>query len=940
MKKLLILILSGLCAVTALIAQPLEILPDDPRIVKGALANGLSYYLVNSQFLPGRADFYLVEKSGAALEEPGQAGMSAFLAQMSVRGSRNFPGTTLLDYFAELGLDLQRDFEIDAALEETIFRLSNVPVGARTPVMDSTLLVLYNWSCSLNLDEDDVQKAKVFFRNEYATRDSAQHRMNRRLRLQLLNGTQYENTFTTRLLDQVNGFTSKELRKFYYQWSRPDLQALIVVGDIDPVQVEMKIKTLFQTMPKAPVVEQRSYERTSLPGELQVVSATDAQASAAAIAFHFRNLPTPFELRNTAMPYLQDYVNGMTRFLLEERISRMKQAAGLPIWGERVQEGRFLGTQNQVSLRLGFSTSPDSLQTAVIWMARMLEQVRRDGFSQQEFDRARTHYLAALDDCYEYRKTATTNADFAQRCVAHYLDGSSLASLELRHALLHEADSLLSVGTFNTYVGALLRSPEDLTISMTGPDGVSYPNQAWVDRVLEVISEMSGSVRPVAPLHSVALPEFPEMAILPAVTMETTDPMSGATLLTFENGVSALLKPTPAEPGQIYFQAISKGGISLLQNASPLLRDYMGQIADLCQIGELSAADLAAFNHSRRMVLNKEITYATSALKGQAPLQEMETFLQEINLHFTAMQADPVAFDYFKKVQMAQSAYVDNNPFHQVQDTLAKYLHNPSTYTALSNPEDLFDLNYGGAVEFLKKLYANAASYTFLFVGDFDPATLKPMLARYLGSLPSNPNRRDNWQVLPYYLNKLVRRIEIPMDFPSDKAYYRITLLGESPNNLEDRVVGNMIAEVLASRLRQALFQVGVAPDVAFEFRNYPEEFLIMSLAFETEQYQPQVFESLQALYAQLQENGIEEADFALVKKVLKTRFELNQKTSCDFWMDLLVDRYVYGKDFYSRYMSSLDQMTCAQFNAALTRYLKTGGRLDLVLYGNDNYTN
>ncbi len=940
MKKLLIMILGGLCLLPGLTAQPLENLPDDPRIVKGTLANGLSYYLVKNQALPGRADFYLVEKSGSALEGPGQAGMSAFLAQMSIRGTRSFPGTTMLDYFEGLGLDVNRDFEIRTALEETIFRLSNVPVAKSAAVMDSTLLVLYNWSCSMNLDEEDVRQEKAFFRNEYITRDSAQHRISRQLRIQLLKGTQYEHTFTKDLLAQMEAFSSKELRQFYYRWSRPDLQALVLVGDIDPAQVEMKIKALFQTMPKAPVVEERDYEQPRMSGSLEVVHASDPQASQAELAFHFRSLPLPENLRNTTMAYLQTYVEGMAGQLLEERMQGAKSSSGLPIWNENVTHGRFLGIQNQESLRLSFATLPDSLDKAVLWTARLLEQIRRQGFSHEEFVRAKTRYAANLEHRYQYRDF-TPNQTYAARCISHFLGGTTLASVEMDHALLQLADSLLSFDAFNTYVSAMLRSPEDLTVALTGPEGVTYPDQQWVERALEVISELSTGLEVAVPLGSVNLPAVPLLLENPpVVTIQTEEPMSGATLITLSNGVTVLLKSTQAQPGEFVFSAVSKGGLSLLRETSPLQRDYMTRIANLTSVAGVPALDLSIYNRARGIELSKTITYSLSSLEGGAPVGELETFLQQVYHHFTGIQEDPQAFDYFVQVEQAKEQYARRNPHRMVDDSLMTYLYNASRYTALSDPADLSQMNYSGAVQFLSKLYENAANYTFLFVGDFDTEAIKPLVVNYLGLLPGNPNRRDNWQTLPFYLNKSVRSVHLPMSMSDSKAYYRIALMGESPYGLEEMVTGNLIEALMNAKIRQTLFLSGVVPTVQAEFRKYPEEFLLIEAGFESESYDPALVQELNRLFDDLQQNGIDEALLANLKLGLKNRFELRKETTCDFWRDLLVSRFVYGKDFYSRYLSCLEDMKLEDFNQALARYLGEGGRLDLVLYGNNDHSN
>lgn len=941
MKKLLFLIVCSLMA-SCLFAQPLEKLPEDPRIKKGSLANGLSYYLVKNQALPGRADFYLVEKSGTVLEKAGQAGMTELLAQMSLRGTRNFPGASLLDYFYDLGLDLQQDFEIGTALEETVYRLSNVPVGRSAAVMDSTLLVLYNWSCSVNLDEDDVQVAKKYFHNAHASRNTAQNRMNRELRSHLLEGTGYENSFCSDLLCQVDGFTSKELRQYYYQWSRPDLQAVVIVGDFDPDQVEMKIKTLFQTMPKAPAVEERSYERVQLPGCLQVLNATDAQASEARMTFHFRTQPMPDEFRSTSVYFLQDYLQGMTRFLLQERMEMSRHQSGIPIWGYQVQEGRFLGIQNQSSLKLGFATQPDSLDHAVLWTARLLEEIRRRGFTQEEFGRAKGRYFGALDAAFQ-QKDKLANRVLADRCIGHFLGGTSLASVEMQHALMHKADSLLSLDAYNTYVSALLRSPEDLTVTFTGPVSESaYPSQAWVDRALELVSEYNAKYQIHVPVTLAGLPELPACEVLPTISMETTEPMSGATRLTLSNGVNVLLKATPAEPGRFQFRAISKGGLSLLQQATPLQRDYMTEIANLSALGGVSAHEIAAYNRAADMELKKEISYALTALSGQAPVTRMEDFLHQVHLQFSSIEADRASFDYFAQLKQAQHQLLASDPSSRVKDSVLTRLYNPNSYSALSDPQELVAMNYEGAVEFLRRMYANAASYTFVFVGDFDPqdADFRNQLCRYLGTLSSNPNRRDNWQVLPYNLNQYVRRVEIPVQMDPSTAYYRMTLVGACANGSEELVAGQLVSRIVAATLQQELFQLGIPARVATDFRKYPEEVMLMDVAFETEAYQPKLYDTLRTVLSDLAKEGVCADRLASLKKNLRANFAFRQETTCEFWMDLLVNRSVYGKDFYTHYLSQLNQISLEQVNEALATYLNEGGRLELVLYGDSNYSN
>lgn len=936
MFRALFLLVCCFGAALSLSAQPLENLPDDPRIVRGKLANGLSYYVVQNAVSAGRADFYLVEKSGSVLEEAGQAGMSAFLANMCLRGTRNFPGTSMFDYLTELGLRLDRDFEVTPGLEETMFRLSNIPVRQSPGVLDSTLLILYNWSCCVNLDEEDVESVRTFFRNNLARKDSAQYRMERRIQARLLEGTRYPAVFSADMLEQMQYFTAKELRRFYYRWSRPDLQAVIVVGDVDAASVETQIKTLFQTTPKAPSMDERVYDVPALPSGAQLVLETDPEAVAAKVTFHFRSLPLPLSLRKTAIPYLQEYLNTLVKHMLQDRLDRSAPLSGLPVYGSGLYQGRFMGeVMSQEELAVSVRTFPDSAAAALRWLGGELEQVRRNGFDQASFDRSRQLFFNRLDYRYDWRNL-TPNRDFADRCIAHFLEGMPLGSIELYHAYLHQADSVTDLRTVNTYAAALLQSPDRLAVTLTGPERMNrmFFSEEELLRELEESGRQKPAVLPDIP----AIPE-PEGLQPGTIVSEVQEPITGARLLTLSNGANVVIRPSRNEVRRFRFEAVSKGGLSLMDNSQPMTRRFINEIAALSRLGELSATDQTILLRSRGLELEKQISLSLNTLAGNGPVAELEDFLRMVHLHFTAIGADEEAFSYFKEVKAAEDFYAEQNPEIWLADSLYARMYRRSRFTSLGNVRMIDDINYPATVDFLRRSFSNAASYTFMLAGDFEMDRLRELVCRYIGSLPGNPNRRDNWKTVPYYLDKVDKQVVIERSLARPKAYYRTVLIGEVPFNLEDMVMGQLVAETLRKTLFRTMLEAGVYPEISREFRKYPEEFLILQMSYVTDSYEEVYPERMREVLDRLVREGVSEEEAQALKRGLERNFRLRQEADNGFWIEVMRNRFIYGKDFYTRYRSCLEQVTAVSLNRALREFLTDGNRVELVLRDTETKT-
>ena len=327
MKKILSLLL--ITASFAIMAQQNPVLPIDTALRTGKLENGLTYYIRYNKTPENRADFYIAQKVGSMQEEDSQAGLAHFLEHMAFNGTRNFPGKTMLDYLENNGIKFGVNINAYTSFDQTVYYLNNVPT-TNQHLLDSCLLVLYDWSCGILLEEEELDKERGVIREEWRTRGGAQQRLTEKLLPELFRNSKYAERMPIGSIAVINHFKPEEIRTYYHKWYRPDLQGIIIVGEVDVEATEKKIKDLFGSIRLDENRAKREYYPVPDNEEPIVVIATDKEARNTSIRLYYKHDPLPPGLRNTQAGYIQSYITTVASMMINERFRELRQKPDAP----------------------------------------------------------------------------------------------------------------------------------------------------------------------------------------------------------------------------------------------------------------------------------------------------------------------------------------------------------------------------------------------------------------------------------------------------------------------------------------------------------------------------------------------------------------------------------------------------------------------------------
>ncbi len=906
-----------------LVGQGVDVLPDDPRILKGTIPNGFSYYLIENDLRQGYADFYLIRKVGEVHESEGEFGFNSIISEMGVKGTRNFPSNTVLTYFDHLGLDRFSDFRIVNGYESSHYCVENVPVAKSVGVVDSTLLILYNWAVGINLDEEEVETGKRYYKNLMADHYRGFCRSELVHEAKLMERGPVD---VDMLIDDVDGYRAKDLRSFYYKWFTPERMALVVTGDFDKGALDSKIKSLFQALPR--FLEKPTYTPQSIVAhdEPLVCITSNKDASYGVLSVSFTANALPQNLRGTAVPFVEEYMGSMMRQLIFEKIIHSSKVSPFSYFCKDVSFGNFMESSWVNALKIDIVTSSNEVQGVLDEIISLLYSIKQNGFSGEDCARGKDLYFKELDYSYNWR-IFTHNRVYANRAADNFLKHSSLASVEMKKEYMDLASQYIGVEQFNAFVSSYFRSgdncivtythpgssgicPDSLAVTLENGNGVPIPKYRPLEHI---VGERGGTI----------VGEYTETAL-------------DAKVWTLSNGATVVYKRTQNEPNKFVFEAVSKGGLSLMDSRNKA-RNYVDEIAALSLVGGVSYADFLLYKKNGKILLDKKFDLNTSSLSGRGYSANVETFMKMVNLHFLPAGEDQESFRKYRKIKSEMLNSRQFIPEEVFKDSVSTRIYHESQYVSTPSEESFNQMDYQSAISFVSERFSNAADFCFVIVGDLDEIVLKDLVSKYIASIPGNPLQKEHWNNVPIYLRKYDYRRVWEMEMDYTRNLYNMTLV--SPSEYQGKPLADMslVSEVITKRVTSRMKDKGCPVKVESTWVKFPEEFFTHSISSVTKDFDPEWESALLEILKELSENGATDQEVNNAKNVLAESYKREQKENLDFWKEQIINRFIYGKDMYTRYSEYISGSTVESVNRALCDYLDGSIKTTLILRGIKN---
>lgn len=908
-------------------AQPL---PIDAEVRYGVLDNGLTYYIRHNETPKNRAEFHIAQRVGSVLEEENQRGLAHFLEHMAFNGTGNFPGKNMLNYLEQNGIKFGVDINAYTGLDETVYRVSNVPTTS-AGLMDSCLLVLHDWACDILLKEAEIDNERGVIHEEWRTRNNAQWRIMEKVIPVMFEGSQYANRLPIGTMEVVMNFPYQDLRDYYEKWYRPDNQAIIIVGDFDAAAMEARVKELFSHIEMPENAAERIYHEVPNNEEPIYVVGSDVEATSTGIEIYFKHDPMPMEYRGTMIGVVQDYITEIASIMLGNRFSEISNKPNAPFNYAYSYDSKFFGlasTKDAFTLSAGVKEGQviDGIQGVV----REAERAARYGFTASEYDRAMADYISSYENRYNERNNRR-NIQYANEYIRHYIDGGYIPGIELEYQLIQGLAPQIPVEAINQYMAEAI-TDNNIVICVTGPEkeGVTYPTAEEVIAAIKAVQaeEIAAYVDEVSnePLISKELTPG-------RVIAELEGSFPGTTEWILSNGVKVVLKQTNFKDDEIVMTAASAGGKSLYSadDASTLM--VLPHLYEVGGLGNFSSTNLRKALAGKNASVGFNIGMYSESVSGRCAVKDLETMLQLTHLTFTDVRKDEEVYNVNKEQYLSMYANNASNPQFIYNDSLysTMYTH---PMVGMMKAEDFMNADYDRMLAIVKERTANAADFTFNFIGSFDPEVLRPLVEKYIATLPACNCRETIKPETLIAKGETLNHFSLPMENPAASVY--VIYSGTSDYNLRKEIMIDIFSQIMdivyTETIREqegGTYGVGTSANI-----NHLNNEWMFLFGFDTNvEKQEYLKNRAKEELMKVVKNGVREEDFNKVKEYMLKQYDNNQREN-NYWHNVLNNR-VFNNNTETGYKRALETISTYELNSFLrSMFIDNENIVEVVMCG------
>jgi len=935
MKKLfrpLVALAFALVAGSAAVqAQQPGPLPVDPEVRTGKLPNQLTYYIRHNELPAGQAEFYIAQKVGSMQEEENQRGLAHFLEHMAFNGTEHFPDKTMLQYLESVGAKFGYNVNAATGFDYTVYTLMNIPV-AREAVVDSALLVLKDWSNGIALKDDEIDAERGVIHEEWRTSQSAQMRIFDQVLPTIFEGSRYGERLPIGLMSVVDNFPYQVIRDYYAKWYRPDLQSIIVVGDVDVDAIEVKIKSLFGAIPAPVDAAERVYYPVPDNDAPIVAFAKDRELPYVQTMVMYKRDVMPAEMRATPMFLVQKFMSGVVGAMLDDRLDELTQQAEPPFIGAGTMDGKILGITATKDAFTGIAVTDEAgAERGLRALLTEIRRVKQHGFTASEYERAKADVLTSIETAYNERDKQQSDT-YANEYVRAFTDGEPIPGIETEYALMNQIVPMIPFEAVNQYAQELI-TDKNVVILMQGPDkeGVAYPSK---EQIVAIFNELAASETEAYVEEVSNEPLVPVAPTAGTVVSTARDEAFDATVWTLSNGARVVVKPTAYKDDEILMTAVSPGGTSLIARADDVEVKFLDDAASVGGLGAFSATDLPKVLAGKKASVSASVGELNETVTASAAPRDLETMMQLVHLQFTAVREDAEAFASWRGRTAAQFRNMASNPMFVYSDSLSSTLYRHDPRHRPPTAEEVEAVDYRRTLSLFRERFADAGNFTFLFVGNVDPETLKPLVELYIASLPSTRTGEKAGAPTRIVEGRVVNSFERTVETP--KVTTAFVTSGSAEPTLRNAILMDATWQVLFSRYLETLREGEggtYSPRVQGQLDSATGEAVVITMIDTNAEQYVRLGEIIVAELEKLATEGPSDADFQKIKEyMLKTDIQNRQENG--YWMRRLRTFYLDGRDHSTGYADAVNAMTKDDIRDFTRALVAEGNRVNVIMNG------
>ena len=942
-KRILTTVAVLMCVIGAFAQQSITL---DPAVRIGHLDNGLTYYIRHNAEPQGQANFYIAQKVGSILEEENQRGLAHFLEHMCFNGTEHFPGNGVIKYCESIGVKFGVNLNAVTSLDKTIYNIDNVPVGAIPSSVDSCLWILRDWSNGLLLTADDIDHERGVIHEEWRSTSSASKRMAEQIFPMVYpvgtnhpcpdGSNRYGHRMPIGLMSVVDNFPYKALRDYYEKWYRPDLQAIVVVGDINVDEIEAKIQDIFGKIAKPENPAERYYVEIPDNEKPIICIAKDKEQSAAETYILFKHEQYPVGMRGEVYYLVYKYILNAATNMLNARLDEMRQGANPPFINAVVFDDNFLIAKTKRAFGGDVISSAEGLDKAVTTLYREMLRAVRCGFTASEYERAKARILANAEVDYNGRDKKKS-AEYCSEYVQNFIDNEPIASAEVEFDIIQRIANAADVNMVNKMLADVV-GQNNLVVCLMLPDkeGLKYPTNEEVEAMLADVA-----AEDIAPyVDNVSIEPLISDLPKPGRVVKTEKAKLGYKKYTLSNGVAVYFRQTDFNPNEVLMTAVSDGGTSLYPaSLIPELKS-LNELMGIGGVGKFSMTELKKMLAGRKVGAMLQVGLFDEVISMETTPKDIETMFQLGYLYFTDMRADNEAFESWKTRERAVLANRESQPTAALQDSVNATIQTDHRRIDALTTAELDKIDYSRAMQIARERFANAADFTFVITGAIDEATLMPLLEQYVAPLPATKKReKPDLKVMNFKHGGGKKVFNREMDVPlATNVFFDF---GEIPFTLKNRIAFNLALNSLSVELMEEIREkesgtYDIRANGALIMNPAPRQQAIMEIVY---QANPDRYEYLNQRVREIVDKFVKEGPSAENLAKSKEFFLKEYKESLrnnSYWQNALSTLLSTKVDVATDFESVLQSITADDVRQVFEKLKKQNNHSEIIMVGKD----
>ena len=869
---------------------------------------------------------------GSIQENDDQRGLAHFLEHMCFNGTENFKGNDIVKWCETIGVKFGRDLNAYTSIDQTVYNISNVPT-TREGIVDSCLLILHDWADGLLLEAEEIDKERGVIHEEWRMRTSAQMRMLERDLPRLYPNSKYGYRMPIGLMEIIDNFKPEVLRAYYEKWYRPDNQAIIVVGDVDVNQVEQKIKNLFGSIkmpanPAAVVAENVPDNKEAI-----IVVDKDKEMQYSIVELMFKSDPIPDEIKENMQYLVINYMKNACLGMLNDRLAELAQKADCPYLQGSVDYGQYLLSKTKDAFEV--SVLPKEGQTEAALKAAFIEARRaaQFGFTATEYQRYKSNFISQLEKQYS-NKEKRYNSQFVNTYVQNYLAKEPIPSLDDYYQVMKQLAPALPLEAVNELMKGFFEDKDSNMVVLNfnqEKEGAVYPTEASLKKAIDEAraTQIEAYVDNVK--NEPLITTMPKAG---KIQKEVAGKKFDYKELTLSNGAKVILKQTDLKKDQVILSGEGFGGSSLYGEADFANIKMFDDVIEASGLGNFSHTELEKALAGKIASASLSLSSDRAHISGSSTPADVETMLQLVYLYFTNINKDQESYDNMMKTTELMLKNKLLQPESVFSDSLSLTLTCHDKRQAPLATEDLKNVSYDRILQMAKEQTSNAAAFTFTIIGNYDEATIRPLIEKYLGALPSQKKIVKGKDVEKLFkgevINDFTRKMETPkaiavMTWMNDKMDYSLQ------NVIRTSMVGQILTMIYTEKIRE---EASAAYSVAAQSGMSRDDFRTLTQLLVYCPMKPEKGDIATKIMKEEVEKLAKSVDAEKLNKVKEYMLKDidDQAKTNNYWLRQINRLRLFGVDTHTDYKATVQAQTPESIAAFMQEFLKPGNRAEVIM--------